>query len=156
MDAVEALEGWFAGEPDVSVESIESAGGRPGWFTVLRGEHKRTVPVYLELGEEHLTVQSFFLAAPDENQAEVYGFLLRRNLRTYLLRFALTDAGAVLLVGLVPRAAVTPDLMDRLLGQLLAAADEAFNPALRLGFASYIAQEQAWRDSVGAPRNPVG
>lgn len=156
MDAADAVEGWFAGEPELSVERLASRGGHPAWFTVLRGEHKRTVPVLLELGEEHLSVQSFFLTAPDENQAELYGYLLRRNLRTYLLRFALTDAGAVLLIGLVPRTAVTGDLLDRLLGQLLAAADEAFNPALRLGFASYIEQEQAWRASVGAPPNPVG
>lgn len=156
MEAVEAVEAWFAGEPDLTVERIATRSGRPAWFTVLRGEHKRTVPVYLELGDEHLSVQSFFLAAPDENQAEVYGYLLRRNARTYLLRFALTDAGEVLLVGQVPRTAVDVALLDRLLGQVLATADETFDPALRLGFASYIAREQAWRARVGAPPNPVG
>jgi hypothetical protein len=41
------------------------------------------------------------------------------------------------------------------LGQLLAVADETFNEALRLGFAGYIAREQAWRSAAGLPRNPI-
>lgn len=151
MDAAAAIDEWFAGQPDLAVERI----GERGWFTVLAGERKRTIPVYLELGAEHLVVESFFMAAPDENEEELYGFLLRRNTRTYLLRFALYEGGEVMLVGLVPRAAVDPDLLDRLLGQLLAAADDAFNPALRKGFATYIEHEQRWRETVGAPRNPI-
>lgn len=151
MDAAEVIDGWFAAQPDVTVERLD----RDRWFTVLRGEHKRTIPVLLRLGEEHLDVQSFFLAPPDENHAAIYRYLLQRNTRTYLLRFALSPAGDVLLVGLVPRAALDAGLVDRLLGQVLAAADEAFDPALRLGFASYIEREQAWRTRVGAPRNPI-
>ena len=125
------------------------------WFTMLRGEHKRTIPVYLELGPENLVVESFFMQAPDEREDEVYAYLLRRNLRTYVFRFALYDSGDVMLVGVVPRAAVTVEELDRMLGQLLVAADESFNQALRSGFASYIEREQAWRAKVGAPRNPI-
>lgn len=150
MGAADVVDRWLAAQPELEVERH---GG--GWFTVLHGEHKRTIPVYLELGDEHLSVQSFFMSAPDENEAATYRFLLRRNLRTYLLRFALGGDGEILLVGLVPRAAVDGDLLDRLLGQILAAADEAFDPALRLGFASYIEREQAWRERVGLGRNPI-
>lgn len=151
MDAAEVVDAWFAEQADLSVERV----GERGWFTVLHGEWKRTIPVYLGLDSDHLVVESFFMAAPDENAADTYAFLLRRNTRTYLLRFALSDGGDVLLVGLVPRAALDPALCDRLFGQLLTAADDAFNPALRRGFASYIEREQAWRAKVGAPRNPV-
>jgi hypothetical protein len=147
----EVIDGWFAAQPDLAVERV----GETGWFTVLAGEHKRTIPVYLEAGATNLVVESFFMAAPDENQAEVYAYLLRRNTRTYTFRFALYDSGDVMLVGVVPLAAVTDEELDRMLGQLLVAADESYDPALRTGFSSYIDREQAWRAKVGAPRNPI-
>lgn len=125
------------------------------WFVMLSGEHKRTIPVLLQVGEHTLDVQSFFMRAPDENQTELYAYLLRKNLRTYLMRFALHPDGDVLLVGLLPCSAVSLDTLDALLGQLLTAADEAFDHALRVGFASYIEREQAWRERVGLGRNPI-
>lgn len=125
------------------------------WFVALAGEHKRTVPVFIEVGEQHVTLQTFFMRAPDENADELYAYLLRRHRRSYVFRFVLTDDGDVLLVGLVPHAAVDAAEVDRLLGQLLATADESFSQALRLGFASYIEREQAWRAKVGAPPNPI-
>jgi hypothetical protein len=152
--AAGVVDDWFASQPDLPVDRIDRAEG--AWFTVLAGERKRTIPVYLELGAQHLSLQSFFLRAPDENAAGLYHFLLRRNLRSHVLRFALAEEGDVLIVGLLPRAALLPDELDRVLGQLLLLADEAFNPALRLGFGSYIERERAWRQRVGAPPNPVG
>ncbi len=125
------------------------------WFLRLRGEHKRTISVRLELGAHTLTVQSFFLRAPDENEAELYAYLLRRHLRSYVLRFALHPDGDLLLMGALPRESVTTAELDRLLGQVLALADDAFDQALRLGFAGYIEREQRWRERVGAPRNPI-
>lgn len=146
-----AVEAWFASQPDLDVERV----GDDGWLTVLAGERKRTIPLHLELGAHTLVVQSFFMRAPDENEAELYAALLRRNTRTYTLRFALYDSGDVMLVGVVPLANVTEDELDRTAGQLLTAADEMFDLALRTGFAGYIEREQAWRAKVGAPRNPV-
>ncbi len=146
-----AIDGWFAAQGDLDVERR----GDAGWITVLRGERKRTIPVYLELGAHTLVVESFFMTAPDEHHAEVYALLLARNLRTYTLRFALYDTGDVMLVGVVPRHAVTADELDRTLGQLLAAADDAYWPAIRLGFGTYIEREQAWRSKVGIGRNPI-
>lgn len=151
MDAREAIGSWFADHPDLPLERL----GDAGWLTTLAGEHKRTIPVYLDVGAHYLSVQSFFMQAPDENEGETFAFLLRRNLRTYVARFALLDSGDVILVALLPLAAVSIEELDRVLGQILVAADEAYNPALRRGFTSYIEREQAWRASVGLSRNPV-
>jgi hypothetical protein len=125
------------------------------WTLMLHGERKRTLGVTLSLGDHTLIVQSFFMRAPDEDIAAVYALLLRRNLRSYTLRFALHPDGDVLLVGVVPLDAVTDVELDRVLGQLLAVADETFDEALRLGFAGYIEREQAWRSASGLPRNPI-
>jgi len=146
----QAIEQWFA-QSDLEVERE----GETGWLTVLAGERKRTIPVFLELGEHTLTIESFFLAAPDERHDEVYRYLLQRNLRTYNMRFALYDSGDVMLVGVLPHHAVTVDELDRTMGQLLSIADESYWPAIRLGFTSYIEREQAWREKVGLGRNPI-
>ena len=146
----QAIEEWFA-QSDLEVERV----GDNGWLTVLAGEKKRTIPVFLELGEHTLVIESFFLAAPDERHDEVYRYLLQRNLRTYNMRFALYDSGDVMLVGVLPRHAVTVDELDRTLGQLLSVADDSYWPAIRLGFTGYIEREQAWREKVGLGRNPI-
>jgi hypothetical protein len=141
----------FLADSGLDVERIDDR----TWFTMLAGERKRTVPVYLEVGERHLTVQSLFMRAPDENEGELYAYLLRRHLRSYVLRFAIAEGGDLLLVGVVPHLAVTAEELDRLLGQILSAADDAFDTALRLGFASYIEREQEWRERSGMGRNPI-
>ncbi len=147
----QVVEAWFAGQPGLARERV----GDGAWQTVLAGDHKRTIPVHLELGVHGLAVQSFFMAAPDERHDEVYALLLRRNLRSYTLRFAIDDLGDVLLVGLIPPPALSVEELDRVLGQLLVTADETYDHALRTGFATYIAREQSWRAKVGAPRNPI-
>jgi hypothetical protein len=147
------IDGWFEAHPSLSVERLDR--GEGAWLSQLSGERKRTIPVYLELGAHNLAIQSFFMRAPDENEAAVYRFLLQRHLRTYVFRFALAQEGDVLLLGVLPLAAITAEELDRAMGQLLVIADEAFNPALRAGFTSYIEREQAWRDKVGAGRNPI-
>jgi Putative bacterial sensory transduction regulator len=151
-DATEAravIEQWLASR------DIEAEHDGQQWMVMLHGERKRTVAVTLSVGDHTLVVQSFFMRAPDEDAAAVYALLLRRNLRSYTLRFALHPDGDVLLVGVVPLESVTDDELDRVLGQLLAVADDTFDEALRLGFSGYIEREQAWRSATGLPRNPI-
>lgn len=143
------VERWLA------AQGLEAEQDGERWMVMLHGERKRTVAVTLSIGDHTLIAQSFFMRAPDEDAAAVYGLLLRRNLRSYTLRFALHPDGDVLLVGVLPLAAVTEGELDRLLGQLLAVADDTFDEALRLGFARYIAREQQWRAASGLPRNPI-
>ena len=150
MDIAGVIDGWFA-QADQEVERV----GENGWLTVLAGERKRTIPVYLELGDHTLVIESFFMTAPDERHDEVYRYLLQRNLRTYTLRFALYEAGDIMLVGVIPRHAITAEELDRTLGQLLTVADDSYWAAIRMGFTGYIEREQAWREKVGLGRNPI-
>ena len=150
MDVAAAIDEWFT-QSELEVERV----GEHAWLTVLSGERKRTIPVYLELGSHTLVIESFFLSAPDERHDEVYRYLLQRNVRTYTLRFALYDSGDVMLVGVIPRHAVTIAELDRTLGQLMTVADESYWPAIRMGFTSYIEREQSWREKVGLGRNPI-
>ena len=150
MDAAGTIDEWFAGS-GTEVERV----GDNGWLTVLQGERKRTIPVYVELGQHTAIFESFFMSAPDERHDEVYRYLLQRNLRTYTMRFALYDSGDVMLVGVLPRHAITTDELDRTMGQLLSVADDSYWHAIRMGFTGYIEREQAWRAKVGLGRNPI-
>lgn len=151
MIAADAIQRWFSDHPEITVERTSEA----GWLAVLPGERKRAIPTHLRLGERTLAVESFFIHAPEENQAQTYALLLRRHLASHIYRFALTGDGDVLIVGVFPAAAVTLEQVDVLLGQLIALVDETFDAALRLGFAHYIDREQAWRAKVGAAPNPI-
>ena len=123
---------------------------RPGAFLVrLEGQHKLATMTWLVVGEHSLGVESFFCRQPDENQAQFYRFLLERGGRMYGVHFALDPAGDVYLVGRLPLAAIAPEEIDRLLGCVLSYADETFDQALMLGFASAIRKEYAWRVKRG-------
>lgn len=149
--AVACVEAWVAGQPDLDVERV----GDEGWLTTLTGEHKRTIGMYLSVGDHTLIVESHFMRSPDENAAALFEQLLKRNQRSYVLRFCVYDSGDIMLVGVVPLAGVTSEEVDRVAGALLTVADESYNAALRLGFAGYIEREQAWREAAGLGRNPI-
>jgi hypothetical protein len=151
LAAIAAVEAWAAAQPDLEVERV----GEAAWSTVLAGERKRTIPMLLSVGDHTLVVESHFVRAPDEDAGRFYELLLKRNQRSYVLRFCAYDSGDLALVGVLPLKAVDVDEVDRIAGALLAVADETFDAALRLGFRSYIEREQAWRERAGLGRNPI-
>jgi hypothetical protein len=115
----------------------------------LEGEHKLVTMTWLIVGQHSLQVEAFFCRQPDENHAIFYRFLLERSARMYGVHFALDRTGDVYLTGRLPLSAVTETEIDRLLGCVLTYCDETFNEALRIGFASAIAREWAWREKRG-------
>jgi Putative bacterial sensory transduction regulator len=122
----------------------------PGAFLVrLQGEHKLATIAWLIAGEHSLQVEAFFCRQPDENHAAFYRFLLERNARMYGVHFALDRTGDVYLTGRLPLSATSEAEIDTLLGCILTYSDETFNEALRIGFASAIMREWAWREKRG-------
>ncbi|TDC02406.1 YbjN domain-containing protein [Nonomuraea longispora] len=123
---------------------------RPGAFLVrLPGQHKLATMTWLIVGETVLHVEAFFCRRPDENHAEFHRWLLGKNGTMYGVHFSLDPVGDVYLVGRVPLAAVDEDEIDRLLGCVLTYADDWFDRALELGFASSIRREWEWRAKRG-------
>jgi hypothetical protein len=121
-----------------------------GRFLVeLPGTRRLQTPTWLLVGEHALRVGAFVCRQPDEAHEEVYRFLLRRNRGLYGVSYSLDRVGDIHLVGRVAREAVTADEVDRLLGQVLEAADGDFNTLLGLGFATSIRREWAWRVERG-------
>ena len=122
----------------------------PGrFFVTLPGTKKLQTNCWLIVGRHALLVEAFVCRQPDEAHSDVYRFLLRRNAKLYGVSYALDTVGDIYLLGRVGLDRVTADELDRLLGQVLEAADGDFNTLLELGFANSIRREWAWRTSRG-------
>jgi hypothetical protein len=125
---------------------VDHTAREPGQFLVtLPGTNRLQTSCWLVVREHALFVQAFVCRQPDEAHEAVYRFLLQRNARLYGVHYALDRIGDIHLVGRVPLHAVTTEELDRVLGQVLEAADGDFNTLLELGFASSIRREHAWR-----------
>lgn len=136
---------------DLKVDAV----GERRFMTMLSGEWKRTIPVLFHVGERSLRVTSLLAGRPDENHGEVHAYLLHRNEDARWVHFALDDEGDIVLTGRIVHAAVSPEHLDELLGEVLAVSDASFNSVLRAGFEHYIAAEQRWRAANDMPPNPV-
>lgn len=129
---------------------LEYTRPRENQFVVeLPGEHKLKTTTLLTIGNHGVRVEAFVCRKPDENFEGVYKYLLRRNRRLYGVHYTIDKIGDIYLVGRISSHAVTGEELDRVLGQVLEAADGDFNVLLELGFASSIRREWAWRVSRG-------
>ena len=122
----------------------------PGkFFVTLPGTKKLQTNCWLVVGRHALLVEAFVCRKPDEAHEAVYRFLLRRNAKLNGVHYTVDTEGDIYLVGRIGLHAVTPDELDRVLGQVVEAADGDFNTLLEIGFASSIQREYEWRVSRG-------
>ncbi|WP_129841797.1 YbjN domain-containing protein [Streptomyces sp. RFCAC02] len=143
-------------DPRRAVEDALRASGAdwespgPGHYVVsLPGTRKLSTTCSLVVGRHALSVNAFVIRRPDENHEAVHRWLLQRNTRLFGVAFAIDHLGDIYLAGRLPLAATGPGEIDRLLGSVLAAADDSFNTLLELGFATAIRKEYAWRTARG-------
>jgi len=135
--------------------SLDEAGlsydrkGEGKFFVTLPGTKKLQTNVWLIEQEHAFAVEAFVCRRPDENHEQVYRFLLRRNAKLYGVHYTVDALGDIYLVGRFGLDAVTEAELDKILGQVLEAADGDFNPILELGFATSIRREWDWRVSRG-------
>lgn len=141
-DAVRA----FAAEQNLALDT----GPRDGELVlVLPGEKKLKTVCSIVLAEREASLSAFVIRHPDENHAEFFRYLLRRNLRSPGLAYATDVNDDVYVVARLPIEAVTDDALDRLFGVVLESADAAFNELLVLGFLTSMRREWAWRVARG-------
>lgn len=142
------LDGTIKATLDASALEYEhAADGR--FFVTLPGTKKLQTNCWLIVTEHALLVEAFVCRQPDEALEEFYKYVLRRNARLYGVHYTIDSNGDLYLVGRVGLHAVTEEELDRLLGQVLEAADGDFNTLLEIGFATAIRREWGWRESRG-------
>jgi hypothetical protein len=141
LDALEALvEAWLAEQladnPTVQAVERDTETGERRWFVRVTGEEKSVFSVWFHLRQRTLHFETYVMPAPEENAAQLYEHLLRRNLRLHGMAFAIGEEDAVFLVGQLPVRWVTVAELDRVLGSVYAYVEQCFRPAMRIGFAS--------------------
>ncbi|WP_277068496.1 YbjN domain-containing protein [Saccharomonospora viridis] len=135
--------------------TLETAGlaydrrGEGVYFVTLPGVKKLQTNCWLIVREHSLAVEAFVCRRPDEAHEDVYRFLLRRNAKLYGVHYTIDSVGDIYLVGRFGLDTVTESEVDKVLGQILEAADGDFNTLLELGFATSIRKEWDWRVSRG-------
>jgi hypothetical protein len=108
------------------------------WYVRMRGEEKSVTTVWITVGQRTIRYETYVLPAPEENHAEFYEHLLRRNDRLVGAHFSVGAEDAVYLRSDLPVAALDEAELDRALGTIYATVEQCFRPALAIGFASRI------------------
>lgn len=106
------------------------------WYVRMLGEEKEYTTVWLTLGQRTLRYETYVMPAPEENHAELYEFLLRRNDALVGAHFSVGAEDGVYLRGELPLAVLSEPELDRIVGSLYAYVERYFRSALRIGFAS--------------------
>ncbi len=106
------------------------------WYVRMRGDDKDFTTVWLTLGQRTLRFETYVMPAPEENHAQLYEHVLRRNDRLVGARFSIGAEDAIFLRGEVAVAQVDLDALDHILGTLYAQVEQCFTGMIRIGFAS--------------------
>ena len=106
------------------------------WFVRMHGEEKDVFSIWFTLGQRTLHYETYVMPAPEENHAEFFEHLLRRNRKLFGASFAIGEEDAIFLAGQLPNASIDEAELDRVLGSMYAWVEQFFRPALRIGFAS--------------------
>jgi len=138
----EAIDRWLHGfatdsplfEAIDRAESAESS--EPRWYVRLKGEEKDHITIWLTLGQRTLRYEAYVLPAPEENAAEVYEQVLRRNERLVGAHFAIGVEDAIFLRGELPLRLLDEAELDRIIGSVYSYVEQSFPSLLRLAFAS--------------------
>ncbi len=139
-----AIDGWLhefrATNP--AIEAIDrNEPGDPAirWYVRMRGEDKDFTTIWLTLGQRTLRYETYVMPAPEEQHAEFYEHLLRRNETIVGAHFSVGAEDAVFLRGELPLAVLDADELDRVIGTIWATVEQCFRALLRIGFATRFA-----------------
>jgi hypothetical protein len=131
--AVATVERVLASHPDVAPRRLD--GHR--WSLALPGTVRWRVPVQLEVGPQTTSATSFLLRGPRPpygDPAALHRLLLRKNLATRRLHFALDGDDDVILVGRLPTPAISEAEVESLLAEILTVSEQAFEALVHLAY----------------------
>ncbi len=140
LDATERLiDSWLeaaAGSKEAIAAVERGPEGARRWYVRVTGDEKEVWTIWFTLGQRTLHYETYLVPAPEENHAQFYEHLLRRNRRLTGLKLEIGPEDAVFLSGSMPVMQVTPGALDGILGSMYAATELIFRPAMRIGYAS--------------------
>jgi hypothetical protein len=133
------IDRWLASDREAGAAIVAVDRGEPNerrWYVRMRGEDKDFTTIWLTLGQRTLRYETYVMPAPEENAAELYEHLLRRNNQLVGCHFSIGLEDAVFLRGEIPVSILDEAELDRIIGTLYATVELCFRGLLRIGFAS--------------------
>ena len=143
LDLIEIqISEWLANELATNpiVAAVER--GEPSerrWYIRVLGESKDIFTIWFTLRQRTLHYETYVMPAPDENHAQFFEHLLRRNRKVTGMSCCIGEEDAVFLAGSLPVHAIDNGELDRILGSIYTYVEQFFLPALRIGFATRFA-----------------
>jgi len=113
-----------------------STDGDLRWYVRMRGDDKDFTTIWITLGQRMLRYETYVMPAPEENHADLYEHILRRNDKLVGAHFSIGLEDGIFLRGEMPVSMVDLDELDRAIGTLYAHVEQCFRSLLRIGFAS--------------------
>ena len=143
QERYDAIDRWLHGQQEQNpvVDTVERDVHKPrAWYVRLLGEEKEFTTLWLQLRQRTLHAETYFMPAPEENRAELYSYLLRRNAKLFGGSFVIGPEDAVYIHCEVDNSLVPldclPDELDRIVGSIYQWVEQFFKPAVRIGFTS--------------------
>ncbi|MEY3925401.1 MAG: hypothetical protein RIQ63_752 [Actinomycetota bacterium] len=139
------IDEWLAnlrGTNSAIVAIDRAEGDEIRWYVRMRGEEKEFTTIWITLGQRTLRYETYVMPAPDENAAELYESVLRRNERLVGAHFSIGAEDAIFLRGELPLALVCEPELDRIVGTLYDIVERAFPSLIRIGFASRFTDDE--------------
>jgi len=128
---------------NTAIVAIDRAeGDEIRWYVRMRGEEKEFTTIWITLGQRTLRYETYVMPAPEENAAELYESVLRRNERLVGAHFSIGAEDAIFLRGELPLALVCESELDRIVGTLYDIVERAFPSLIRIGFASRFTDDE--------------
>jgi hypothetical protein len=119
------------------------------WLLSMEGRVRQRVNVAVVLRLDRVSFYFFMVRAPRDNHTEFYRLLLRKNMRTFAMKYCLDADGDIWLTAELPRHGFDADELDRILGVFYQESESAFEALVHLGYPGVF-------PALGAtPRSPV-
>ncbi|MDQ6749035.1 MAG: YbjN domain-containing protein [Candidatus Dormibacteraeota bacterium] len=113
-----------------SVEPLEAN----AWLVSMEGKVRQRVNVATVLRPDRVSFYFFMVRAPRENHEAFYRALLRKNLRSFAMKYCLDPDGDVWLVAELPVSGFDGGELDRILGVFYQESESAFEALVHLGY----------------------
>jgi hypothetical protein len=105
-----------------------------GWLLSMAGTVRQAINVAVALRADRVDFYFFMVRAPRDNHEAFYRALLKKNLRTFALKYCLDGDGDVWLLAELPRKGFDADELDRVLGVFYQESESAFEGLVHLGY----------------------
>jgi len=131
--AVATIEKVLADHPEVASRRLDAS----HWSLVLPGTVRLAIPVGIAVAPRTTTLTSFLLRGPRPphgRPADLHRLLLRRNLSTRRLHFALDPDDDVVLVARLATASLAHAELEETLAEILTVSESAFESLVHLAY----------------------